>query len=326
MPDLKTNYMGLTLKNPIIVASSGLTKNTKKIKECETAGAGAVVLKSLFEEVIAKDDEVFGEAVASHPEAYEYLKSELHLQYGPDDYCELIREAKKEVDIPIIASINCMSSKWWTNFSKKIESAGADALELNVFTMATDTNIDAHDIEKNYYAILEKVKAAVDIPISMKISNNFSSLPAFTDQMAKRGLDALVMFNRFAEPDIDIEKLELKTTFTFSTKDELNRLLRWVAILSGQIDTPISATTGINSAEGIIKMLLAGATTVQLASMLYKKGVEEIAGLLDSVQTWMENHNFKNIDQFRGRLSFTEATKADIYLRAQFMEKIRGIE
>lgn len=326
MPNLQTKYMGLSLNNPIIVGSSGLTKSVKKIKQCEEAGAGAVVLKSLFEEVLAKEDWGLDDAAASHPEAYDYMHAELQLQYGPNDYCDLISDAKKQVKIPLIASINCGSTKWWPNFAKKIEAAGADAIELNVFTTATDTDIDSPVLEKLYYDILEEVKSKVNIPVAMKIGMYFTALPSFVSQLGKRGLDALVLFNRFTEPDIDIDKLELKTTFSFSTENEINRLLRWVAILSGKMGYNLSATTGIHNAEGIIKMLLAGATTVQLASVLYREGIGKIKEMENDIRDWMTKHDFETIDQFRGMLNFANTANPELFLRTQFMEKIRGFE
>jgi dihydroorotate dehydrogenase (fumarate) len=326
MPNLQTKYMGLSLNNPIIAGSSGLTKSLEKIQQCEEAGAGAVVLKSLFEEVLAEEDWGFGDAAASHPEAYDYMRAELKLQYGPNDYCDLISDAKKQVKIPLIASINCVSAKWWTDFAKKIEAAGADAIELNVFTTATDTDIDSPVLEKLYYDILEEVKSKVNIPVAMKIGMYFTALPSFVSQLGKRGLDALVLFNRFTEPDIDINKLELKTTFSFSSENEINRLLRWIAILSGKMGYNLSATGGIHNAEGIIKILLAGATTVQLTSALYREGVSKIKEMENYIRAWMTKHDFESIDQFRGMLNFANTANPELFLRTQFMEKIRGFE
>ncbi len=326
MPNLETKYMGLTLKNPIIAASSGLTKSAEKIQECENAGAGAVVIKSLFEEVLAQEDWGVGDAETMHPEAYEYIRSELKMQYAPNDYCDIISDAKSKVKIPVIASINCKSTNWWPDFAKKIESAGADGLELNVYKTATDTDTDGNVFEKLYYDILDEVKSKVKIPIAMKIGNSFSSIPGFVSQLSKRNLDAVVMFNRFAEPDIDIDKMELKTTFTFSHPDELNHVLRWVAILAGRIKSDISATTGIHNSKSIIKLLLAGASTVQLAAILYKKGINHIGVLLKEMEEWMTAHKFKSVNSFRGRLTFGHTENPEVYLRAQFMEKIRGIE
>jgi dihydroorotate dehydrogenase (fumarate) len=326
MPNLETRYMSLKLKNPIIVASSGLTNSVDKIKACEKAGAGAVVVKSLFEEVLAKEDWGLSQSAPYHPEAHDYLNAELQLQYGPNDYCDLITRAKQSVGIPVIASINCISAKWWGEFASKIENAGADGLELNVFSIPTSIKENGADREKIYYDILETVKKRIKIPVAMKIGRNFTSLPFVISQLDKRGLDAVVMFNRFTEPDIDIHSLKMKTTFSFSKEDEINTLLRWAAIISGQVNCDISATTGIHSAESIIKLILVGTSTVQLASVLYKKGLDIIQKMLSEISDWMKTYHLETIDEFKGRVGFTPDYDPEIYLRAQFMEKIRGIE
>jgi len=326
MPSLETRYMKLNLKNPIIVASSGLTNSVDKILACEEAGAGAVVIKSLFEEVLAKDDWGLTEAAPYHPEAHDYLNAEIQLQYGPNDYCDLISKVKSKATIPIIASINCVSSKWWADFASKIENAGADALELNIFSIPTNPEEESINLEKVYYEVLESVKAKINIPVAMKIGQNFTSLPHLLAQLGKRGLDGVVMFNRFTEPDIDIHNLKMRTTFSFSSQDEIHTLLRWIALLSPDLSSDISATTGIHSAEGIIKLLLAGTSTVQLASVLYKKGLSVIKEMVNEITQWMTTYHLENIDDFKGRVGFSPEYDPEVYLRAQFMEKIRGIE
>jgi dihydroorotate dehydrogenase (fumarate) len=318
--------MKLNLANPIIVASSGLTNSVDKIRACEEAGAGAIVIKSLFEEVLAKDDWGLKEAAPYHPEAHDYLNAEIQLQYGPNDYCELISKAKSKVKIPIIASINCISAKWWAEFASKVENAGADALELNIFSLPTDPEEESISREKMYYDILDSVKAKINIPIAMKIGRNFTSLPHLLSQLDKRGLDGVVMFNRFTEPDIDIHNLKMRTTFSFSTQEEIHTLLRWIALVAPNISSDISATTGIHTAEGIIKLILAGASTVQLASVLYKKGLSVIDEMTDAITKWMTTYHLDKIDDFKGRVRFSPDYNPEVYLRAQFMEKIRGIE
>ncbi len=326
MPDLSTRYMNLTLKNPVIIASSGLTKTLDKIRAGENAGAGAVVLKSMFEEVLAGKDFNLADDTHYHSEVYDYLRSELELQYGPRDYCDLIQETKKAVQIPVIASINCVSAKWWPNFAVQIEKSGADALELNVFTTATDTAVNSAALEKLYFDILAEVKAKVKIPVALKIGSYFTALPNFAAALDKQGVNALVLFNRFTEPDIDIDKLELKTTFEYSAPWEMYRTLRWTALLSGKLKCDIAATTGIRSGADVIKMLLAGAATVQLCSILYQKGFDVIPQIIKDLSAWMEKHKFSKIDDFRGKLSFARTQNPEGYLRAQFMEKIRGVE
>lgn len=326
MPDLSTKYMGLTLRNPIIAASSGLTKSVSKIVDCEKSGAGAVVIKSVFEEVLAQADYHIAESASIHAEAYDYLRSQLEMQYGPREYCDLIQEAKKQVSIPVIASINCISSKWWIDYAKQFQDAGADALELNVFKTATDTAEDGAAIEKIYFDIIEGVKKQVSIPVALKIGIYFTALPQFVAQLAKKGADGVVLFNRFTEPDIDVDNLALTTTFSFSTSYDIYKPLRWTALLAGNVGCDISATTGVKSANDVIKLLLAGASTVQIASLLYQRGVDRLAEIVAELKAWMAVHHFERISDFQGRLSFKRSNSPQTFLRSQFMEKIRGVE
>ena len=326
MPNLKTTYLGLNLKNPIIVGSSGLTKSAGKIKACEDAGAGAIVIKSLFEETLAEEDLGLDNATLAHTEAYDYLRAEVNMQYGPVEYCDIIKEAKKAVKIPVIASINCISPKWWPDFAKKVEASGADALELNVFPVVVDAINSSANVEQLYMDILDSVKSSISIPVAMKISMYITALPHLAIQMGRKGLDGLVMFNRFVEPDIDIKEMKLKTTFPFSDGDDINNVLRWIALLSGRVKSDLSATTGIHSSEAIIKLLLVGASTVQLASVLYKKGFKVINELLSDIEKWMKEKKFDKISDFQGKLNFMNIKTPDLYLRSQFMERVRNIE
>jgi dihydroorotate dehydrogenase (fumarate) len=326
MPNLATTYLGLDLRNPIIVGSTGLTKSAGKIKACEDAGAGAVVIKSLFEESLQQDDLGLDSSAMMHTEAYDYIRAEVNLQYGPVEYCDLIKKAKKSVKIPVIASINCISPKWWPDFAKKVEAAGADALELNVFPIVVDAINSSANVEQVYMDILDSVKSSISIPVAMKISMYITALPHLAIQLGRKGLDGLVMFNRFVEPDIDIKAMKLKTTFPFSDGDNINNVLRWIALLSGRIKSDLSATTGIHSSEAIIKLLLAGASTVQLASVLYKKGFKVINELLSDIEKWMKEKKFDKISDFQGKLNFMNIKTPDLYLRSQFMERVRNIE
>ncbi|MBN1409026.1 MAG: dihydroorotate dehydrogenase-like protein [Calditrichaceae bacterium] len=326
MPNLETTYLGLTLKNPIIVGSTGLTKSANKIKACEDAGAGAVVIKSLFEESLRHEDLGLDSSALMHTEAYDYLRAEVNMQYGPVEYCDLIKEAKKTVKIPVIASINCVSPKWWPDFAKKVEAAGADALELNVFPVVVDAINSSANVEQVYLDIMDSVKSNISIPVAMKISMYITALPHLAIQLGRKGLDGLVMFNRFVEPDIDIKEMKLKTTFPFSDGDDINNVLRWIALLSGRVKSDLSATTGIHSSEAIIKLLLAGASTVQLASVLYKKGFKVINERLSDIEKWMKDKKFDKISDFQGKLNFGNIGTPDLYLRSQFMERVRSIE
>lgn len=326
MIDLSTRYMGLDLKNPIIVGSCGLTKSVEKIQLCEQAGAGAVVIKSLFEEVLAKDDWELDKSTYIHPEAYDYIQSEIQMQYGPKEYCDLISTAKKKVRIPLIGSINCVSDRWWPNFARQMEESGVDAIELNVFSIPSDTSINSLAIEKKYFNILEIIKSKLKVPVAMKVGNCFSSLPYFAKTLEDKGVNALVLFNRFTEPDIDVDKVKIKTSFSFSSENEMYSVLRWIGILSGQVHCDLSASTGIHSSTSIIKLLLAGVTTVQMVSVLYKKGIDYITTIVEEIKKWMQEHNYNSLDQYRGILNFNKQNLSDLYLRAQFMEKIKGID
>ncbi len=326
MPNLGTTYLGLQLKNPVIVASSGLTKSVENVIACEKAGAGAVVLKSLFEEVLAQRDFGVLDSVLDHTEAYDYYYAHLELLYGAQDYTALIREAKAAVSIPVIASINCVSTAWWPDFASQIQSAGADAIELNVFTTATDLSMDGRKVEELYYEILGTVKQRVGIPVALKIGSSFTALPNVAVEFGQRNLDGLVLFNRFTQPDIDIENLKLRTTFSFSEHDEMHAPLRWIALMSHYLPYDLCASTGIKSSEDVIKMLLAGAAAVQVASLLYKDGLGAIAPLLRGLEEWMTAHQFNEIADFKGMLNFHKAADPGQYLRAQFMEKVSEVD
>jgi len=326
MPDLSTSYMGLKLKNPIIAASSGLTKSTAKIIDCYNSGVGAIVMKSVFEEAFAQKDFGIAEGTPYHTESYDYLRSELELQYGPREYLDIINEAKTRVDIPIIASINCVSDKYWPQYAKQFQDAGADALELNIFKTATSISEEGRDLENMYYKIIETVKEQVTIPVALKIGIYFTALPHFASQLARKGADALVLFNRFTEPDINIDKMKLSTTFSFSTSFDLYKPLRWTALLSGKVGCDIAASTGVKSGKDVIKLLLAGASAVQVASLLYQKGFDQVEDMLRELTAWMKEHNFDSIADFKGKLSFEVTSSPETYLRAQFIEKIRGVE
>ncbi|MDZ7370004.1 MAG: dihydroorotate dehydrogenase-like protein, partial [candidate division KSB1 bacterium] len=295
MIDLSTSYLGLQLRNPLIVASSGLTKSAAKIADCEKFGAGAVVVKSIFEEVLAQKDFQIDASAALHTEAYDYLRAQLELQYGPQEYCEMLSEAKRLVSIPVIASVNCVTAKWWISYARQLQEAGADALELNIFKTAIDKKEDAATIEKMYLDILREVTKQVSIPVAVKIGPYFSSLPHFVSRLTDSGALGVVIFNRFTEPDIDIDRLTLTTTFSFSSSYDLFKTLRWTAVLYGQVGCDISAVTGIKSGADVIKLILAGAQTVQIASLFYQQGLDRLRDLLDEVSVWMKAHGFAKL-------------------------------
>ncbi len=324
MPDISTTYLGLPLKSPIMASSSGLTSSLEEIKAIEKAGAGAVVLKSLFEEEIITELE--HEMNKMHSENYLYPETmDYYDSYDVHDslstYLKLITDCKKEVSIPIIASINCITPHNWPYFAKSLQDAGADALELNIFALPSDTDRSGAEHEQLYFDIIKAVRAEVTIPVSIKISHYFSNLASMIKRLSETGIDGMVLFNRFYSPDIDIDHLEVIPTNIFTTEKDYVMPLRWIAISSGQVQCDLSATTGIHDSRTIIKMLLAGAKSVQLASTLYKNGVESIERYNHEIEKWMHLKNFDTIEQFRGMLSQSNATNPAGYLRVQFMKQ-----
>jgi dihydroorotate dehydrogenase (fumarate) len=328
MADLSTSYMGLTLRNPIIAASSGLTNSVENIQKIYNNGAGAVVLKSLFEEQINNViNKTYHESDNnySYPEALDYIS---HYSRANDleNYLKLIREVKSQVDIPVIASINCVSSSEWVTFAKNIQDAGADALELNIFILPSDPRRKSEQHEQVYFEILQSVMKQVKIPVAAKISYYFSGLTNIALQLSWTGIKGLVLFNRFYSPDIDIDKFEVTSGNVFSAPGESTLTLRWVAMLSDKIQCDIAASTGIHDGKIAIKQLLAGAKAVQVASVLYQKGFEQIGVMSAEINSWMDKHHFSTTKDFIGKMSFKEVENPAAYERVQFMKHFAGIE
>jgi dihydroorotate dehydrogenase (fumarate) len=328
MANLETTYLGLKLKNPIVVSSSGLTNSVEKIKELEKAGAGAVVLKSLFEEQISHEvnNEIYGGHGFDYPEAIDYVR-EYTRENSVASYLNLIRDAKEAVDIPVIASINCYSADEWVNFAQEIQNAGADALELNVFRVNVDKNSDPLEYEQIYYDVAETVSKVISIPVSMKLGSNFSNLVHIVDRLSVSGAQGVVLFNRFYEPDIDIHNLRLTSAEVLSTPADIRQSLRWVAIASSKIkNLDIAASTGIHDGSAVVKQILAGAKVAQVCSAVYKNGPSVITGMIGFIEEWMGEHNFKTPDDFRGRMSYGKIKNPVLYERAQFMKYFSNFE
>ena len=319
--------MGLQLKNPIIVASCGLSKSLDGIHRLVDAGAGCIVLKSLFEEQMVAETREIEKYVdpSSHTEALDYIRN-YGMQLGPKEYLNLIEDAKKVVSVPLIASLNCVSSNWWIEYAKDLENSGADGLELNIVFIANDPNRDCKEVESRYYNTVERIKQQVKIPVAIKIGPYFSSLAHLTQGMIRRGVQGMVLFNRFYRVDIDIDKVELVRGTRFSSPDEISLPLRWVALLSPAVECDFSASTGIHDSAGVIKLLLAGAKTVQLCSTLYQNGLERIGQILEELQTWMKKRNFESLDAFRGKLSRLGSAQPEMFDRLQYIKAIVGIE
>ncbi|MBP7496124.1 MAG: dihydroorotate dehydrogenase-like protein [Bacteroidales bacterium] len=324
MADLKTKYLGLDVASPVIIGSSGITASIDNIIKLEKLGAGSVVLKSLFEEQIMMDiDNLYSNnhPVINYPEADDYINY-YSKQNSLDEYLVLIRKAKNAVKIPVIASISCTSAKEWVSFAKEMQKAGADALELNVFFLPYNIDKSAEDYEKLYLDIITEVKKQVTIPIALKISYYFSSPGNFAKKMSWTGIKGLVLFNRFLYPDINIDNFEVITSSNIYTRPEdMAHTLRWIALLANKdaINVDLIASTGVHSSSDIIKLLLAGADGVQICSVLYKNGIDQVASFINELNLWMDKHQFANIEQFRGKMSRNKIQDPTLYQRSQYM-------
>lgn len=332
MADLSTKYLGLNLRNPIVAGSSGLTNSVKDIIELEKSGIGAVVLKSIFEEQILLEAEYKqkkahedGFLYTEHSETFDYI--DIHIKEKElTGYINLIKEAKRKVQIPVIASINAVTSNEWTGFARQIEQAGADALELNIFAMPFNFIKNSAEIEESYITILKKVKSEVKIPVSVKISPYFSNLGSVLMQIELNGADGVVLFNRFAGPDIDIKTQKITNADILTTTHDITNSMRWVAMMSNRVKMSIAASTGIHDGEAVIKQLLAGATVTQIVSTLYKNGPEYISTMLNYINDWTEDRGYNYIDQFRGKLSQSAIENPEVYERMQFMRYFSEIK
>lgn len=318
MTSLETTFAGLILKNPLVAASSGLTNNIKKIKELEEAGIGAVVLKSLFEEQIENHSEKLSE-IADYPEAADYINAYISMNHV-DKYLNLITTAKAECSVPIIASINSYKLTRWTDFAKSIEEAGADALELNMFLLNAGEYKDNY-LEDSYIKVVKQLRKTVDIPIVVKMARYVGNLPKLVANLQSAGANGVVLFNRFYQLDIDINKMELTAGNVFSNPGDIHETLRWTAITSGRVpEMDIACSTGVHSWEDVVKGILAGASTVQLCSALYQQGTEFIGNAITCIEAWMEQNNYEKIEQFRGKLNYANITSPTLYERVQFMK------
>lgn len=326
MENLKTKYLGFTLGSPLIVSSSNLTSTIGQLKEAEENGAGAVVLKSLFEEQINHHIHSIRSASLGYPEADDYLSNYIQSN-SVENYLSLIRNAKKNLGIPVIPSINCYTSRGWTGFAKNIADAGADAIEINVFFMPTDRKKSSADSEKLYFDLIESLKKTIKIPVALKIGYRFSNILYMIDQFYIRGIAGVVMFNRFYEPDIDINRMEVIPASILSQENERRYVLRWIGMASAQdIKIDISASTGVHTGQDAVKYLLAGADTVQVCSALYNKGIPFIKTMNKQISDWMTTKGFRNIDEFRGKLNYLNYEKPTVFERTQFMKYFSSFE
>jgi len=326
--DLSTTYLGLKLKNPLVPSAGPLSKDLGTMKAVEDAGASAIVMYSLFEEQITHESlelyhhtsantESFAEATSYFPEADDF-------NLGPDEYLELIKKAKESLSIPVIGSLNGVTTGGWIDYAKKIEQAGADAIELNVYQLATDINKSSAEIEQLYIDILKAVKSSVKIPVTMKLSSFFSSFANFAHKLDEAGADGLVLFNRFYQPDIDLENLEVVPNLLLSTPMAMRLPLRWTAILHGKIKADIAATSGITTETDMLKMLMAGANVTHMMSALLKYGTAHIGTTLRKLEMWMEEHEYESVKQMIGSMSHRSVANPGEFERANYMKVLNS--
>lgn len=321
--DLSTKYMGLTLKNPIVPSASPLSDKIDLIRRMEDAGASALVMYSLFEEQITMEshqlDHYLSYGTESFGEALSYFPDMGFYKVGPEEYLEKIRKAKEAVEMPIIASINGTSAGGWVEYARSIEDAGADALELNVYYVPTSPHMTSAEVESRYLEVLRAVKKNVSIPVAVKIGPFFSSIPNVAHELALAGADALVLFNRFYQPDFDIEKLEVTPHLVLSSSSELRIPLRWVAILYGRVVVDFAITTGVHNHVDVLKSMMAGASVAMMASELLQNGIGRISEILEALTEWMKLHEYESIIQMKGSMSQINVADETAFERANYM-------
>jgi len=324
--DLSTNYLGLNLRSPLVPAASPLSEEIDTIKEMEDAGAAAVVLYSLFEEQLRQDRAELAHHLEhgtfSTPEALTYFPEPEEFHLGPEEYLKHIAKAKVAVGIPVIASLNGSSTGGWTKYAKAIEQAGADALELNIYYIPTDLNLTSAQVEQNYLDILKAVKPQLSIPVAVKLSPFFTNFANMAARLDKAGADGLVLFNRFYQPDIDLETLEIKPNILLSTPMAMRVPLRWIAILYGKLGASLAATSGIHRASDVLKMLMAGADVTMLCSALIRHGVRQIGVIERDLVAWLDEHQYHSVAQLKGSLSQKNCAEPSAFERAQYMRAI----
>jgi dihydroorotate dehydrogenase (fumarate) len=325
---LETTYMGLKLKNPLVPSASPLSKELSNIKHMEDVGASAIVLESLFEEQISHEseelDHFLTQGTESYAEALSYFPDAEVYDFGPEEYLSHIQKCKDAVDIPIIASLNGVSNGGWIDYAKKMQDAGADALEMNTYYIATDPSKSSQEIEDNYIEVLNAVKSAVNIPVAMKISPYFTSLGSMAKRFDDSKADALVLFNRFYQPDIDLDNLEVVPNLILSTSESMRLPMRWIAILKGHVNASLAGTSGIHTAKDVLKMVMAGADITMLCAVLLKHGISEIQNILTDVEKWMEENEYESIEQMKGSMSLKSVAEPAAYARANYMKVLKS--
>ncbi len=324
--DLRTSYLGLSLRNPICAAASPVTGTLDGLRRVEDAGAALVVLPSLFEEQIEIEEmsthQLLEYGAEVSPEASGFLPELRYYLNGPDAYLDLIRQAKRSLDIPLIPSLNGFTAGGWARIAKQFQEAGADAIELNVYFLATDVDQTSDEVEKRYLDLVTLVSGLVDIPVAVKVGPYFSAMGNMAKRLARSGAKGLVLFNRFLQPDILLDELEVAPRLVLSTPDELRLALRWIAILRGRVNASLAATGGAHSADDVLKLLLAGADCVQVASCLLRNGPEHVRTLLRGMETWMIDREYASVEQLKGSLSQRNCPDPAAFERANYMKTL----
>jgi dihydroorotate dehydrogenase (fumarate) len=330
MVDLSTTYLGLTLKNPLVASASPLSKKVSTVRELEDAGVAAVVMYSLFEEQITHESKELNyyleRGTESFAEAITYFPDLGHYNVGPEEYLNRIRKIKEAVDIPVIASLNGSTTGGWIDYAKRMQQAGADALELNLYYVHTDPRLTAQQIEQDAADLVADIRKQVRIPLSIKLSPYFTSLPNFAQKLVKSGANGLVLFNRFYQPDLDIETLEVVPNLHLSTSDELRLPLRWTAILYGQLKADLALTTGVHAPTDIVKAVMAGANVAMSASALLRNGIPYASELLRGLEQWMTDFEYQSVEQMRGSMSQQNVADPAAYERANYMKVLNSLD
>jgi len=324
MIDLATSYLGLSLPNPLVASAGPLWENLDNIRRLEDAGAAAVVLHSLFEEQITVEgshlDAYLSHGAESYSEAVTYFPDMQSYKIGPDAYLEHIRRAKAAVRIPVIGSLNGISTGGWTGYARKFEEAGADALELNVYYIPTDADMTAEDVERRYVDLVREVKASVRIPVAIKLGHSFSAPANLARRLDQAGADALVLFNRFYLPDFDLDTLEVVPHLTLSSSYELLVRLHWVAILHGHVRADLAITGGVHTHQDVLKAMMAGARVAMMTSALLQNGIEHLTAVREGLLAWMEAHEYESIRQMQGSMSYRSVREPAAFERANYMK------
>ncbi len=330
MIDLTTQYLGLTLRTPLVPSASPLSQEIASIRRLEDAGASAIVLYSLFEEQLRQDtlelDHHLATGTESFPEALSFFPQASEFRLGPEGYLEHIRKAKEAVDIPIIASLNGATVGGWSKFAQQIEQAGADALECNIYYIPTDPNLKAAEIEQTYVDVVWAVKSAISIPVAIKISPFFTNLANVAKRLDDAGTDGLVLFNRFYQPDIDLDELEIRPNVLLSTPQALRLPLTWIGILFGRLKASLAATSGVHDPQDVIKLLMVGADVTMLCSSLLRNGINQLRHMERGILEWMEQHEYESVKQMRGSMSQSRCPDPSAFERAQYMRAVKSLQ